>query len=319
MKILLGIDGGGTNTRAILVDAAGRVLGEGQAGPSNYHNVGLPTAIANLREARDRAWSASGFPARTPDAAFLGCAGIKSAADIARFTSAAETAGIASVGEITVANDLHNALTGGLGGRPGIALIAGTGTNCLGRDASGKAFMCGGWGWLLDDVGGALGLALASMRASVRAADGRAPATRLLPALLAFLGLSEPNELLARLYVEQWTPDEVAAFAPVVIRCADEGDATACQIVREGAQTLAGLVAGAARALDFPNGPEVVLLGGCVRSGPPYQTLVTDAIRVACPNACLTEPVFSPVHGAALNVLRAVGIDPLPSLNLTKR
>jgi N-acetylglucosamine kinase-like BadF-type ATPase len=314
MKFFLGIDGGGTKTRAVLVNADGVVIGEGESGPANYHNVGLPDAMASLQQATARAWLASGLPARMPDLAFLGCAGIKSAVDIARFTSAAETAGIAPTGEITVVNDLHNALTGGLAGRPGIALIAGTGTNCLGRDASGKHFMCGGWGWLLDDAGGGFGLALAAMRASVRAADGRSPETRLLPALLAFLGLSEPNELLARLYVEKWTPDELAAFAPVVIRLAQEGDAPASRILHEGALALADLVAGSARALDFPDGPEVVLLGGCACSGDPYQPLIEAAIRSACPAARITPPAFSPVHGAALNALHAGGIHPLPEL-----
>lgn len=318
MHILLGIDGGGTRTRAVLVGSDGHVIGEGEAGPSNYHNVGLAPAMAALREAIKQAWGASGNSARMPERAFLGCAGIKSAMDIARFTSAAETAGIAPAGEITVANDLHNALTGGLAGRAGIALIAGTGTNCLGRDGSGRSFMCGGWGWLLDDVGGGFGLALAAMRASVRAADGRAPETRLLPALLAFLGLSEPNDLSMRLYVEKWAPDELAAFAPVVVRLAQEGDATAAKILKAGARALAELVAGAAGQLDFPDGPEVVLLGGCVCSGPPYQPLVEAAIRAACPSARLTEPLLSPTHGAALNAIRAGGVDPLPALTFSK-
>lgn len=319
MKYFLGIDGGGTKTRAMLVNADGLVIGEGESGPANYHNVGLPDAMAHMQQATARAWQASGIPVRMPDRAFLGCAGIKSAVDIARFTSAAETAGIAPTGEIIVANDLHNALTGGLAGRPGIALIAGTGTNCLGRDSSGKHFMCGGWGWLLDDEGGGFGLALAAMRASARGADGRSPGTRLLPALLAFLGLSEPNELLARLYVEKWTPDELAAFAPVVIRLAQEGDAPARQILHQGALSLAELVAEAARALDFPDGPEVVLLGGCARSGAPYQELIEAAIHAACPDARIMPPAFSPTHGAALNALHAGGIQPLPELTFPKQ
>lgn len=319
VKVYLGIDGGGTRTRAVLVDAGGVVLGEGEAASSNYHNVGLSGAITCIQEAAENAWKDAGRCPRVPDGAFLGCAGIKSAVDVARYTSAAETAGIAPAGELTVANDLHNALMAGLEGRPGVALIAGTGTNCLGRDATGSTFMCGGWGWLLDDMGGGFGLALAALRASVRAADGRAPETRLLPAALAFLGLSEPDEMLARLYVEKWTPDELAAFAPVVIRLADSGDATASKVLRDGATALSELVAQTARALSFSKGPEVVLLGGCARSGAPYQPLVEAAIRSACPGARLVDCSLSPVHGAALNALHAAGIRPLPKLTFRKR
>ncbi len=314
MDFYLGIDGGGTFTRAVLVTAKGEVRATGEAGPANYHNVGLATAAANLRAASAAAWAMLGLPFQPASAAFLGCAGVKSTIDIAQLTTAAENAGLAPAGEVTVANDLHNALTGGLAGRPGIALIAGTGTNCLGRDASGATFMCGGWGWLLDDEGGGIGLAIAAMRAVTRAADGRAPATQLQPALLAFLGLSEPNQLLERLYVQPWTPDQLAAFTPVVVRLAGQGDATAKALLVEGAAALARLVQGSANALDFPAGPEIVILGGCARSGPPYQPMLEAAIRVAVPGARIVEPVYSTTQGAALNALRVAGITPLPAL-----
>jgi glucosamine kinase len=156
------------------------------------------------------------------------------------------------------------------------------------------------------------------MRAVARAADGRAPTTQLQPALLAFLGISEPNELLARLYVQPWTPDQLAGFAPVVVRLSTEGDATARALLETGANALARLVRGAADSLAFPEGPEVVILGGCARSGPPYQPLVEAAILAAVPHARLVEPAFSPTHGAALNALRAASISPLPVLRFPK-
>ncbi len=317
MDLFLGIDGGGTHTRAVLVDARGAVHGEGEAGPSNYHNVGLPAATAALRLAAERAWKAAGHPFAPATACFAGLAGIKATVDTARLTAAAESARLAPAGQITIANDLHNALAGGLAGQPGIALISGTGTNCLGRDARGDTFMCGGWGWLLDDEGGALGLALAGLRAASRAADGRAPSTALLPAALAFFGLSEANELLARLYAPPITPDQLAPFAPVVARLAAEGDATAEAILDQGAAALANLVSGTARKLAFPSGPSVVLLGGCARSGAPYQPRIEAAIRRVLPRVRLVEPAYEPRHGAALNVLRAAGKKLPPLLRLS--
>lgn len=314
MKLILGIDGGGTRTRAILVDRKGVVHGEGEAGPSNYHNVGVAAAGLALRAASEAAWAHAGRPFAPAAAAFLGCAGVKASVDVASLTAVAESVGLAPAGQVTVVNDLHNALTGGLAGRPGIAVIAGTGTNCLGRDATGQTFMCGGWGWLLDDAGGGVGLALAGLRAATRAADGRARATALLPAALAFFGLTEANELLERLYVRDCPPDELATFAPVVTREAAAGDRAALAVLRAGARALAGLVAGTARALVFPAGPEVVLLGGSACSGPPYQPLVEAAILRAVPGARLVKPLGTPVHGAALNALRAGCVKPLPVL-----
>lgn len=293
-------------------------MGEGEGGPSNYHNVGIETAGLALRSATEAAWTGVGLPFAPAAVAFLGCAGVKASVDIIGLTVVAEAAGLAPAGRVTVANDLHNALAGGLAGRPGIALIAGTGTNCLGLDATGASFMCGGWGWLLDDIGGGVGLALAGLRAATRAADGRAAETALLPAALAFFGLTEANELLKRLYVRDCPPEEIAAFAPVVTREAGAGDVTALGVLREGARALAELVAGAARTLNFPDGPEVVLLGGCACSGPPYQPMVETAILNAVPTAHLTVPAGPPVHGAALNALRTGGVNPLPVLDFSQ-
>jgi glucosamine kinase len=138
--------------------------------------------------------------------------------------------------------------------------------------------------------------------------------TRLQPALLAYLGLAEPDELLARLYVKPWTPDELAGFAPVVMRLAAEGDGVAHTLLEEGARALAGLVRGAAAELRFPEGPAVVLLGGCALSGPPYQPLVERALHATVPGVRIVAATYSPSEGAALNALRQGGVFPLPKL-----
>lgn len=310
MAYYLGIDGGGTHTRAILLAETGRVLGVGKAGSSNFNNVGESRAAANLLAAAKAAWAAAGKPFAPADAAFLGLAGVKSGSDIARMTAAAEGVGLAVAGSVTVANDLHNALTGGLAGAPGVALIGGTGCNCLGQDASGNTLMCGGWGWLMGDRGGGFGLGAEGLRAAVRYADERIPATRLLGAALAFFGVSEPDELLARLYNSEWSPSAIGAFAPVVIRLATEGDPAAVAILEEGAADMADIVASTVRRLKFPDGADIVLLGGCISSGDLYQTLVEAAICRACPGARLRPAVYDPLIGSALNVLRSAGITP---------
>lgn len=319
VDLFLGMDAGGTRTRAVLVDANGRIWGKGEAGPANYHNVGLARVTKELRAAAGAAWIAAGKKPQPAACAFVGAAGVKAAIDIAQVTVAAEKAGLAAPGRVQVENDLTNALAGGLAGRPGIALIAGTGTNCLGRDATGASRMVGGWGWLIDDVGGGIGLALAAMRVAAKSADHLAPTTRLLPAVLAFLGLSEPNELLARLYAQPWTVEELAGFAPVVTRLAAEGDRGALGVLSAGAKALGALVNQCARSLDFPRGPEVVLLGGCARSGEPYQPLIEAAVRRACPRAKLVDPAYPPEHGAALNALRLAGCSKLPALRPRRR
>ena len=309
MEVFLGIDAGGTRTRAALADGKGRVLGVGEAGPGNPHNVGEATAACHLAEATRAAWTVAGRKVRPANFAFLGVAGTKTADDFARLRAAAEAHGVAAAGAVRVENDLHNALAGGLGGAPGIALIGGTGSNCLGRDATGATRICGGWGWLMGDEGAGFGLAAEGLRRATRTADGRQGRTRLLESALAFFGVNEPNALLTALYSGSWQPDRVAAFGPVVTRLAEEGDGGAKQVLRKGAAVLADLVAATARQLSFPEGPDVVLLGGCLNPRGFYTAMVEAAIAKACPSARLRAPLYSPLHGAVLNALRYGGTD----------
>ena len=298
--LLLGVDGGGTRTRAVLLGLCGKVLGFGEAPSSNFNNMGEDVAAENLLHATHEAFVVAGLPFSPVKAAFLGLAALKSESDIARMVAAVESRELAPVGWIQVKNDLHNALSGG---KAGVALISGTGSNCLGRDPKGNYFNCGGWAWLMDDGGSGFGLSIDALRTAVRMADGREKPTPLLPAVLKFYEVPHPDYLLERLYNRKWTPAEIASFAPTIMVLAGNGDSAALEILRRGAVALAGLISTTAANLDFPEAPRVVLLGGCVRSGAPYQPLVETEIRNSCPGVRLMEPLHDTVYGAALNAL----------------
>lgn len=301
--LFLGIDGGGTRTRSVLLTGTGGVLGLGEADSSNFNNMGEEVAADNLRLATLAAFADAGIPFSPVQAAFLGLAAVKSGTDMARMTAAAESRGIAAVGGIQVKNDLHNALAGGLDGEAGVAVISGTGSNCLGRDPKGNYFNCGGWAWLMDDGGSGFGLSHDALRTAVRMVDGRETPTPLLPAVLAFYEVSHPDFLLERLYNRKWTPAWIASFAPKIMKLAADGDPAAMGVLQRGAVALAELVSTTAANLEFPQPPRVVLLGGCVRSGAPYQPMVESEIRNSCPGVRLLEPIHDTVYGAALNAL----------------
>ena len=302
-ELLLGVDGGGTRTRAVLLQGDGRVIGLGESDSSNFNNMGEDVAAENLRLAALAAFADAGISFSPVKAAFLGLAALKSEVDIARMTAAAESRELAPAGWIQVKNDLHNALAGGLDGEAGVAVISGTGSNCLGRDPKGNYFNCGGWAWLMDDGGSGFGLSHDALRTAVRMVDGRETPTPLLPAVLDFYGVPHPDCLLERLYNRKWTPAEIASFAPTIMKLAAEGDLAAMGVLRRGAVALAELVSTTAANLEFPEPPRVVLLGGCVRSGAPYQPMVESEIRNSCPGVRLLEPIHDTVYGAALNAL----------------
>ncbi len=75
-KPVVGVDGGGTRTRAVILDGE-RILGEGTAGPSNPLRVGIANAGAAIREAIDKACAAALIHRDDIVAAGIGLAGVR--------------------------------------------------------------------------------------------------------------------------------------------------------------------------------------------------------------------------------------------------
>jgi N-acetylglucosamine kinase-like BadF-type ATPase len=311
-KIVLGVDGGGTSTRAVLTSIDGTVLGLGLAGPSNYDDIGKEKTRSNIQLAVKQAWQQSGLAPRMADAAFLGMAGVVSDVDRAVIADMAASLELASLDFVGIDHDIRIALAGGLALEPGIVLIAGTGSSCYGRNAAGLSCRVGGWGYLLDDGGSSYYLGLEAMRAVVRSEDDRLGATGLTDRLLAALGLQETQDLMHRLYFPQMSRAEIATLAPMVLETAQQGDPIARQIVQDGQNELAGLVEVAARRLNFsPSTLAVTTVGGLAQSGSYFKHGLYGAIRSRVPGVQIQEPVLSPLLGAALLAIQLLG--PLPS------
>ncbi|NJN17466.1 MAG: hypothetical protein HC822_14935 [Oscillochloris sp.] len=66
MNYVLGIDGGGTHTRALLADNLGMVIARGIGPASNPRAVGMPAAAAAIQAAAASALTAAGLPSTTP-------------------------------------------------------------------------------------------------------------------------------------------------------------------------------------------------------------------------------------------------------------
>src|SRR6185369_4521071 len=167
-QVVIGVDGGGTRLRAALVTTEGRAIGYGEAGSGNYHDVGAGEVGANIRHAVSEAWLAAQQRARAAEAIFLGLGSVVTSADHEIIRNVVVNLGIVRESHIGIDHDLRVALAGGLGGRPGIVLIAGTGSSCYGRNERGQSWQAGGWGPLLDDLGSSHWLGLQAMVAAIR-------------------------------------------------------------------------------------------------------------------------------------------------------
>lgn len=307
-KIVIGFDGGGSQTRAVLADFEGKILGVGRAGSSNVNSLGLEESVKALASAASEAWKQAGQAPRPSAAAFLGLAGVEVTGLQSVLEQRLVTLGLATAGFCSVTTDTEIALAGGLAGRPGIVAIVGTGACCFGRDASGRTARCGGWGWLLDDVGSGAYLGKKALEAVLHASDGRGRPTTLGARIQAYVGVDRPEKLVSWLHARESYGASLASLAQLVTEAAQEEDLVAQRILSEGAKGVAELVRQVALRLEWPEEPELAIVGGLGRSGSPYQPLLEEAVKAAVRGIVVTAPEFSPAAGAVIRALRLAGV-----------
>lgn len=302
MNLFLGVDAGGTGTRAILVDAAGTILGRAHGGPGNWQAVGAAAAGATLRSTIAAALRSAGIEAGSVNGTFLGLAGVRTAAD--RDLIAVELVPLKLGGTVLLGGDLEAAHAGAHAGAPGIVVIAGTGSAAWGRDACDHNASAGGWGWLVDDRGGGYWLALRALSAACEAADGRAPATTLGARAAAFFGAADLRETLTALHAGRRDRAGIAAFAREVRAAADSGDNVALNLIDQAAHELLRL----ARAVRDQ-------LPGYASAPAPCPLAIVGGLglgaHVAAPARAAgfapVDPWGEPVLGAALLASRGAG------------
>src|SRR5436305_3930230 len=205
--LVLGVDGGGTKTRAVVVGRGRRVLGEGEAGPSNPLRVGVNEAAHAVREAVERACAAAGVRRIEVVAAEVGLAGVKRADIRERMRAALSELGIKSIEVVT---DADIALYGATEGKPGLVIIAGTGSICCGVNARGRHACAGGWGPVAGDEGSGSWIARRALQAVARASDGRGRKTSLVEAACEFFNVSKPEDLSTAVYAPNMTNNRIA-------------------------------------------------------------------------------------------------------------
>lgn len=314
---ILGVDGGGTQTTALLarLPTAGNgweVLGRGTAGSSNLRAAGVSAALAALDLALREALAAAGVSGMTVRAACFGLAGAGRSAEQRLVREWAEQR--LGTSAVEVVEDAVLPLAAGTPEGWGLAVIAGTGSMAFAQNAAGETARAGGWGWLLGDEGSGYALVQAALRAVLRAADGRAPATLLTERLLAACGLTQPEELIEYVYGRA-DRAALAALAPVVLDCASR-DAVADRLVQEGAAELAAIAATAAARVALPSTVPLALAGGLFLGSRLYRDRFLHALAERGYQAHPLTRVSEPALGALRRAYRlAISVSNAPPLS----
>jgi glucosamine kinase len=311
---VMGVDGGATKTLAAVVDLERGTVHLGHGGPSNEDAVGTAMAMEALMGAADRALGRAGIDAGALGAAVLAIAGTDTE-DLARHVCAARTEAW------TVVNDVVGAWASATGGGPGVAAIAGTGSNVFGVSGAGagmRSWRAGGWGHLLGDEGSGYWFGVQSIKAALSHREGSGPATALSVAAPAFFGEPSVEAVAQSVYREPLTKDQIAAFAIETAKLAEQGDAVARELYERGARELAEQITAVIRHTGLGEGPPenggppefpVGLIGSAYKAGAVFVEPLTRAIHDYAPGARVGTVEMAPVGGSLLLAARACGRD----------
>jgi len=294
--MVIGIDGGGTKTVALLAEGDGHVLGRGVGGPSNYQVVGLQATGDAIQAAIRAAFDAAGIEPCPPSAICLGLAGVDRADDYAALNgwAQAQWPGL----PVSIVNDAMLVLAAGTPDGWGIGVISGTGSIVYGRDPQGRMTRAGGWGHVLGDEGSGFWIGLAALQAVARADDGRVPQTALTRAILAQWGLATPQDMIHRIYLEELDNFEIAALAALVEAAATEGDAIAQTILQQAGHELALSVSAVARRLDLRGPIPCAQAGSTLLKGQRVRGAFLEAVARLGVQLDPVTPVTEPALGA---------------------
>ncbi|MDI9676095.1 BadF/BadG/BcrA/BcrD ATPase family protein [Burkholderia cenocepacia] len=282
----IGIDGGGTGTRAVLADRDGRELAQGRGGPSGL-GLGIERAWASIGAACADAFTQAGLAFDWSQCA-LGCglAGVNNAAWLAAFRAQAP------LGALAIESDAYTTVVGAHGGAPGLIVALGTGSIAAALDAAGACRIAGGFGFPSGDEASGAWLGVRALAYAQQALDGRVPRDAFATALLAETGARDRDALV------QWSCDAnqtiYARLAPIVF--AHRTHPVTRALIAQAGDEIGKMI----DALDPQHALPVALCGG-----------LADALAPAVPArhaARLRAPLDDSAHGAlrlALQALRA--------------
>ena len=305
MAYFLGIDGGATKSHIVLSNGTGRLVGEGQSGPSNYHIVGVEQAAANLSAAISQALAPSAVSPSEVKAACAGMAGLDGPSDQKQMhhimTSAFNTSGLQCPWRSL--NDSVVAWAGAFHGSPGALIAAGSGAVAYAVGEDGRSARADGLGHWLGDAGSGYDIGRRGLRAALAALDQRGPETRLTEQFRILAGSTQMEWIgwIAGLDASiSYAHEQFRSFAPFVFEAAASDDAIARSILNQAGAALAGTAASVLRKVGLLTDPQVATAGSVLEQ-PSYLRQAFRAELSARLPGCQIVPARSgPAFGAAL-------------------
>jgi N-acetylglucosamine kinase-like BadF-type ATPase len=300
---IVAADVGNSKTDLAVVGADGALLGAVRGPSASHQRIGFAKGTRQLADLA----LAAGVPLGSADLAVVCAAGADTPALIRRLRGRYERAGLAR--RAVVRCDTDAILRAGSPAGWGIALVCGSGVNCLGIAPDGRAYRIPALGPMSGDWGGGWAVGLAGLGAAFRGRDGRGRRTILERTLPPLLGARRPVDVAGGILAGRIDPAAIRDLSPAVFAAARDGDAEARAIVDRLAIELATMAGAAIRRLHLVRTPTPVVLGGAVfgADDPGFLDRLRSELAMRAPLATAHRLDAPPVLGAALIGLDEIG------------
>jgi len=308
---LLAVDGGATKTDLALVGADGALLALERGPLSSPHYLGLDGSLDVLGELLERAATGAGLPTDDGPLTELGqmlIAGVDLPSEVENFHAAVGRRRWST--RTIVDNDTFAILRAGTEQSWGVAVVCGTGINCVGIAPDGRHARFPALGAITGDWGGGYDVGLAAVSAAARSEDGRGDKTTLEQAVPAYFGLTTPTELAEAIHHDRIAHRRIGELPRVVFTEAAHDDVAAA-IVQHLADEVVALARVALERLDLTHEPvEVLLGGGLIHGNGALEAAIESGLREVGDAITVRNTESPPIVGAALLGLDELGAEP---------
>ena len=292
----IGIDGGGTKTKAMLLDEHLNLIHTEEAGPSSIRTVSIEESLKNIHTCIDRCAEKA---KKSIESVFAGLGDVAGKDDETYMVECLKENKHLSNAMVKVKNDVYNAHNGALEGEPGIALIIGTGSVAFGVDEAGNAHRAGGYSYKEGDLGSAYGLGSLAMAYMGKAYDGRVEGSALTERLLEYFSINSFFDMVL-MYEEYYTRrTSVASLGKIVTSYAEHADPVALDLIETSTDEMMLMIKGIDKKLDLKN-KAIAISGSLGQSQGIYRKRLLEKIEDYDDAYAMFNAKKDPAFGAAL-------------------
>ncbi|SEQ68780.1 N-acetylglucosamine kinase [Piscibacillus halophilus] len=305
MSLVIGIDGGGTKTKAVMADQKGHIYAVATSGATNPNSVSHSQLKKNIQSLFNCLQDVHPDEFEQVDFCFAGMAGVGEASSKNQLHDIFTEIVQAYKFEYKLYNDGINALFAGTLGEPGIVQIAGTGTITYGLNSLGEFHRVGGWGYLFDDQASGYDLGKQALSYVFQAYDGRGSQTILEHILLNHFQVRAVPDLIPTIYAHEKPRELIASISQLVFEAYDSGDFVAGKIILEASeQYIKNINTLLKRAFQDELPSLISLAGGLFNRSDVFIPLIQKKINRSIP---IQKVRLEPVAGAVIAALKEIG------------